>query len=82
VLAFATGIAAAIGILILMLFTCCFCCLGMIPFLGAYITSFLLLPLNVFFRYFSYEYACQFDLAGNGADKTYEYGFNYGSSDS
>jgi hypothetical protein len=58
----AVGSVAVVALLIIMVFTCFFLCLGFLPFIGGYITAVLMLPVTIFYRMFSYEYAMQFKL--------------------
>ena len=63
----AVGSIAGIAMFIIMILTCFFFCLGFIPFIGGFLTATLMLPVTIFYRMLSYEYAMQFQL-DNKAD--------------
>ena len=58
----AVGSVAAIALLIVGLLTCGFFCMAFIPLLSGFIVSIIMLPVTIFYRMFSYEYAMQFEL--------------------
>ena len=60
VVTIAVASVAVIALFIIMIFTCFFLCLGLIPFVGGYLTATVMLPVTIFYRMFSYEYAMQF----------------------
>ena len=61
----AVGSIAGIAIFIIMILTCFFFCLGFIPFVSGFLTATLMLPVTIFYRMLSYEYAMQFNLDNN-----------------
>jgi hypothetical protein len=55
-LAWGLAIAGAFAAGLLMLATCCFCCLALIPILGGILTAIVTLPIPVFLRFLGIEF--------------------------